>query len=175
MMTIDHSATTEIDWESFSRSSSTVETEIELAQSPSVVFAYVTTPALWHTWHPATAQVRGVPMRPLRAGETMLEVIAMMGMRHEALWTVLACAPPQRWEIVTDTPRGSARISYLLTPTPGGCRFHRTLAFRSKGWPWRWFDATLTRAVLVRQSARALRNLAAVLARSEGPHRYCER
>lgn len=142
-----------------------VETQIEIVRSPQQVFDYVSTPALWHTWHPATVEVRNVPNRPLTTGETMLELIAVAGRRDEALWTVLACAPPQRWEIATDTANGAAHIVYRITPTAVGCRFHRTLEFRSKHWPWRMLDSTLMRWVLVRQSSRALVQLKQVLER----------
>ncbi len=140
-----------------------VETQLEIDRPPRQVFAYVTTPALWHTWHPATVEVRNVPNRPLVAGETMLEVIAVIGRREEALWTVHACSAPQFWEIATDTRSGAAHIVYRITPTALGCRFHRILGFRSRQWPWRSLDSTLTRWILVRQSARALRNLKRVM------------
>jgi hypothetical protein len=140
-----------------------VETEIDIDRPLHAVFAYVTTPALWHTWHPATLEVRGVPNRPLIKGETALELIAFAGRRTQALWTVLACTAPRRWEIVADTDDGSARITYRIDRTDTGVRFHRTLEFRSKRWPWRALDSTLTRWLLERQSARALRNLKEVL------------
>lgn len=140
-----------------------IETQVEIDRPPDVVFNYASTPALWHTWHPATIEVRNVPKRPLTTGETMLELIAVAGRRDEALWTVLACVAPRRWEIGTDTANGTARIVYQLTPTANGCRFHRTLEFRSKRWPWRMLDPTLTRWILERQSARALRNLKQVI------------
>lgn len=140
-----------------------VESEIEIGCPPQRVFDYVTTPALWHTWHPATVAVRNVPSRPLVTGETMLEVIAVAGRRTEALWTVGTCVPPALWGIATDTDDGAARIVYRITPTPIGSRFHRTLDFRSKRWPWRALDSTLTRWILERQSSRALRNLGRVL------------
>ena len=140
-------------------------TEIDIARPVAEVFAYVTTPALWHTWHPATVSVRDVPDRPLVLGETMRELIAVAGRRSEALWTVCACDAPSRWEISTDTPRGAAHIVYRLIAIEGGCRFQRTLDFRSKQQPWRALDSTFTRWVLVRQSARALANLKAVLER----------
>jgi uncharacterized protein YndB with AHSA1/START domain len=142
-----------------------VETEIEIGRPPQQVFDYVSTPALWHTWHPATVEVRNVPSRPLTTGETMLEVIAMAGRRDEALWIVRACTPPQLWEIATETPNGAAHIVYRITPTATGCRFHRSLEFRSKRWPWRLLDSTLTSWILVRQSSRALRNLKQVMER----------
>lgn len=142
-----------------------VETQIDIDQPPQAVFDYVTTPALWKTWHPATAEVRNVPNRPLSTGETALELIAVAGRRDQALWTVKLCTPPQRWEIVTDTDNGSAHIVYQIVPIAGGSRFQRTLAFRSKHWPWRALDSTLTRWILERQSARALRQLKDVLER----------
>ena len=140
-----------------------VETQLEIDRPPQQVFAYVTTPALWHTWHPATVEVRNVPSRPLVAGETMLEVIAVLGRREEALWTVQACSAPHLWEIATDTPSGAAHIDYRITATARGCRFHRVLEFRSRQWPRRSLDSTLTRWILVRQSAQALRNLKRVM------------
>lgn len=142
-----------------------IETEIEISRPPRQVFDYASTPALWHTWHPATVEVRNVPNRPLTTGETMLEVIAVAGRRDQALWTVTASTPPQLWEIATDTPNGIAHIAYRITPTSSGCRFHRTLAFRSKRWPWRMLDSTLMRWILERQSTRALLQLKQVLER----------
>jgi uncharacterized protein YndB with AHSA1/START domain len=142
-----------------------VETAIQIERPPQTVFDYVTTPALWHTWHPATAAVRDVPERPLVEGETVVEIIAMAGRTDEALWTVVACEAPGRWEFETDTRKGSARIVYRIDATPTGCRFHRTLDFRSKGRLWRMLDSTLTRFFLMRQSSRALRQLKQVLER----------
>jgi uncharacterized protein YndB with AHSA1/START domain len=140
-----------------------VESEIVIDRPPQLVFDYVTTPALWHNWHPATVRVRGVPNRPLTVGETMIETIGVAGRRDEAQWIVQACSPPQLWQIATDTDNGAAHIVYRITATDIGCRFHRTLEFRSKRWPWRALDSTLTRWILERQSSRALRNLKKVI------------
>ena len=137
----------------------TIHSAIDIARAPAEAFAFVTSPALWHRWHPATRSVREVPNRPLVAGETMLESIRAAGRSFDALWTVLACDAPSRWVIATDTPHGVARITYRIGATARGCRFERTLEFRSKGRPWCWLDGTLTRWILVRQSAQALRNL----------------
>jgi uncharacterized protein YndB with AHSA1/START domain len=141
-----------------------IDTEIAIDRSPAHVFAYATTPALWQTWHPATVAVRNVPDRPLVVGETAREVIDMAGRSDEALWTVTQCEPPRLWQIATETAKGVARITYQVDARGDGCLFRRTLEFRSKGWPWPLFDATLTRLFLVVQSRRALRNLQRVLA-----------
>jgi hypothetical protein len=142
-----------------------IETEIDIDRRPEVVFDYVSTPALWSTWHPATVAVLGAPERPLTEGETALELIAVAGRREQALWTVTVCTAPQRWEIITDTDNGSAHIVYRIIPVASGCRFQRALEYRSKRWPWRALDSTLTRWILERQSTRALRQLKALLER----------
>ena len=140
-----------------------IVTSARIARAQRDVFDYVTTPALWPAWHPATVAVREVPERPLGRGETVIETIAVAGRRSDALWTVIDCAPPARWEIATNAPEGSARIVYRVEAAEGGTLFERTLEFRSARLPWRWLDSTLLRWVLVRQSARALANLRTVL------------
>jgi uncharacterized protein YndB with AHSA1/START domain len=159
----------ENEWQTFSLHCIRIDTEIDINRPHQEVFDYVTTPALWRTWHPATVEVRDVPNRPLVTGETMLELIAVAGRRDQALWTVTACSPPRSWEIATDTKNGAAHITYTIMPTNSGCRFHRTLEFRSKHWPWRLLDSTLMRWILVRQSARALRNIKTVLEKNQRP------
>ena len=145
-----------------------VQSEIEIRRVPRQVFDYITTPALWHTWHPATVEVQGVPERPLTTGETALEIISVLGRRDRATWTVTRCVTPELWEIRTETANGVARIEYRIAAVPNGSSFHRTLEFRSRRMPWRLLDSTFTRWVLRRQSARALRNLKRVLERSGG-------
>jgi hypothetical protein len=140
-----------------------VESATSIAVAPQRLFDYVTTPALWHTWHPATVAVRGAPPRPLTVGERALELIAVGRRRDEAEWLVRECQAPHLWEISTETANGVARIVYRVTATAAGCHFHRTLEFRSKRWPWRALDGTVTRYLLVRQSARALANLKRLL------------
>ena len=147
----------------FQREAVRIESAITIARSPYAVFDYVTTPSLWHTWHPATLGVDDVEPRPLTTGETTREKIAVAWRRRDAVWTVLGSHRPDVWEIGTDTADGSAHIVYRLSADGAGCRFHRTLDFRSKGWTWRALDASVTRWILDRQSASALRNLQAVM------------
>ena len=154
---------TALDAAAFVQRSVRLDTEIDIHRAPDQVFAFVTTPALWRQWHPATRSVRDVPDRPMVKGETIVEHIAFMGRSSEARWTVLVCDAPLRWEIGTDTAAGTAHIVYRVTATSTGCRFYRTLNFRSKQPLWRMLDSTLTRWILQRQSARALANLKAVL------------
>ena len=137
---------------------------IEIERPAGRVFDFVSTPALWHRWHPATRSVREVPERPLTRGEHMVEQIAAAGRHFDARWVVEVCEAPAVWVISTDTPRGGARKRYRITPLgASACRFERSLDFHSKGWFWRALDGSVTRWVLMRQSARALRNLKRVL------------
>lgn len=141
-----------------------IVTEVQLPCDAATAFDLVTNPMQWARWHPATAAVRGVENRPLRLGESVIETIAAGGRRFDATWTVLACEPPRRWVIATASAPGDARIAYELQPEAGGCRFVRTLRFRSHAAPWRWLDRNLTRWLLARQSRRALANLRRLLA-----------
>jgi uncharacterized protein YndB with AHSA1/START domain len=100
-----------------------VVTAVQIACTPERAFAYATNASLWHTWHPATAQVRDVNARPLGAGETIHESIVAIGQKFDALWTVLACEAPHLWVIATRTERGSARIVYRVLPHALGCEF----------------------------------------------------
>jgi hypothetical protein len=145
-----------------------IESEIDLPGSCASVHGYITTPARWHEWHPATRSVEPLPDRPLVTGETMTEHISAGGHRFSTTWEVLACDSPRLWVIATYTPKGIARIVYRLdsiTLPNGqpGTRFHRTLVCRSLQWPWYWLDSLVMRPVLTKQSAQALRNLQQVL------------
>jgi Polyketide cyclase / dehydrase and lipid transport len=139
---------------------------VALPVQPDVAFTFVTNAARWSRWHPATRSVSGVPDRPLVLGETVREAIAVGARRFEAVWTVRVCEPPSCWVIDTRTARGDARIEYQLAPDGSGCRFTRTLWFRSRALPWKWLDGTLMRWVLARNSAAALARLQVVLATS---------
>jgi hypothetical protein len=136
-----------------------INTEIEIHCPRQEVFDYVTTAALWHTWHPATAEVRHAPARPLVTGDTVLEYIEVYGRRDQVLWTVVSCDAPEHWGIEADAQTGTASISYWFETNGRGSYFHRTLRFRSKKLLSHLFDATLVRVLLERQSARALCNL----------------
>lgn len=142
----------------------TIESFVLIRRPARAVFEFVTNASLWHFWHPATASVSATPLRPLGVGERVTESIRAGAWGFPATWTVLACEPAALWVIATDTPQGDARIVYELRADGGTLtRFFRTLSYRSSRWPWTMFDANLTRALLLRQSERALANLKRVL------------
>lgn len=140
-----------------------IDSEITLTAPEVDVFDFVTTPAFWSMWHPATQAVIETPERPLLYGETAIEQIRVGGREFIAEWTVIACEAPHLWSIATDTAEGEARITYRLAPSGSGTRFVRTLAYRSRKVPQRWFDNSIVRWVLTRQSKKALTNLKRVL------------
>ena len=141
-----------------------IESFVLIRRPAGAVFEFVTNASLWHYWHPATASVSDTPPRPLVAGDQVTESIRAGGRRFSARWTVLACEPPALWVIATATAQGESRIVYELRSDHGDLtRFFRTLAYRSRNWPWTMFDHNLTRSVLLRQSERALANLKRVL------------
>lgn len=140
----------------------TIESFVLIHRPAAAVFEFVTNAALWHYWHPATVATLA-PTRPLQQGEQAVETIRAGRRRFDATWTVLACEPPQLWVIATATDYGDARIVYELRDDGAMTRFFRTLAYRSRRWPWTWLDGNLTRRALLQQSETALANLKRVL------------
>jgi hypothetical protein len=143
----------------------TIDTAVLIRRSIDAVFNFATNASLWTAWHPATAAVTATARRPLVQGETVIEAIRVGALRFQATWTVLACESPSRWVIATTARQGDARIVYELfaDDAAGPTRFVRTLAYRSRRWPWSALDRTLTRRVLEQQSDRAVENLKRVL------------
>lgn len=139
-----------------------IESFVLIHRPAAAVFEFVTNAALWHYWHPATVATLA-PSRPLLAGEQATETIRVGRRRFDATWNVLACEPARLWVIATTTDDGDARIVYELHDEGAMTRFFRTLAYRSRRWPWSWLDGNFTRRALVQQSEKALANLKRVL------------
>jgi uncharacterized protein YndB with AHSA1/START domain len=140
-----------------------IESFVLIGRPAAEIFEFVTNASLWHHWHPATESVQAAS-RPLRVGDQATEAIRAGRRRFSATWTVLACEPPALWVISASPPDGDARIVYELRSDGGELtRFFRTLAYRSRRWPWTMFDRNLIRSTLTKQSERALANLKRVL------------
>jgi Polyketide cyclase / dehydrase and lipid transport len=141
-----------------------IESFALIGRPAEAVFEFVTNASLWYHWHPATAAVTATASRPLRQGEQATESIRAGRRIFSATWTVLACDPAALWVIASSPPQGDARIVYELRSDGAALtRFFRTLAYRSRHWPWTMFDGNLTRSALTKQSDRALANLKRVL------------
>lgn len=140
-----------------------IDRAIDLAAPPVDVFDFVTTPAFWTLWRPATQEVFDPTDHPLLYGEIVTEIMSVARRRCTAEWSVIASEPPHLWSMATDTPAGEARITYRLAPCPRGTRLIRTVAYRCHRAPIRWLDNTLLRWILTRHTERALNNLKKIL------------
>ena len=142
-----------------------IESFVLIGRPAEKVFEFVTNASLWHHWHPATASVTATSPRPLRQGEQVTESIRAGSRRtFSATWIVLAGEPPHLWVIAASPPEGDARIAYELRADGDALtRFFRTLAYRSRRWPWTMLDSNLSRSILTRQSEHAMANLKRVL------------
>lgn len=141
---------------------------VDIDVAPADVWRYACNASRWHEWHPATRKVDALPDRPLRAGERIVEHIAVGSRKFDATWQVLQSDPGQLWVIATDTPGGIARIVYRLRPIGNSAtRFERTLACRTRSPLTHWFDRWSLPRVLGPQSRDAL---AALKLRLEAAH-----
>lgn len=63
------------------------------------VFQFVTTPANWPKWHPASVGVEGAVDHSGKPGERMIEKIRLGPFKAEIHWEVIESQKPQRWLI----------------------------------------------------------------------------
>src|SRR5438128_2594457 len=101
-------------------------TAVEIGRPIERVFDFVTTPANWPRWHPASLRVLGPADHPLLVGEQVTEEFRVAGQAGSAVWTVRERQAPLRWVIEGASENGSrATITYTLTPQDGGTHFRR--------------------------------------------------
>jgi len=132
------------------------------------VFDYVTTPAKWVEWHPATVSISGEVDHPARVGEGFVEKIRFGVFRGEIDWVVVEQAPPHRWMfegkirafLAKETP---ALITYQLFQREEGTLFQRDLVYTAPNRFSSFLDRLFMRRHNERESAEALEKLKAVL------------
>ena len=61
---------------------------VDIQRPIGVVFDFVTTPANWPAWHPASRAVRGAADYPLLAGEQVTEEFVAAGKQESCVWHV---------------------------------------------------------------------------------------
>ncbi|MFK0375204.1 SRPBCC family protein [Pandoraea sp. NPDC090278] len=105
---------------------------VTLRAPPQDVYNYVTTPANWPKWHPASLAVQGMTDHPLTVGEEVAEEFRLAG-RHGILhWKVVEAKPPFEWRIEGEVNRRpSGAVRYTLTPDGTGTRFKRDFMYRT--------------------------------------------
>lgn len=144
-----------------------MENEIGIARPVDAVYDYVTVPARWHEWHPASERASDSP-HALRKGDRFIESASMrplgplpIVLRRQLEYTVTECSPPHLWEVLGESASITVRIRYELEPRDGTL-FRRRLTYRVNGW-LRLFEPFLVRPKMRRQSIQALQNLKRLL------------
>ncbi len=115
----------------FERQTHVVNT-VTLRAPPQAVYDFVTTPANWPKWHPASLSVQGMTDHPLKVGEEVAEEFRLAG-RHGILhWTVVEANPPYEWRIEGEVNRRpSGEVRYRISPDGTGTRFERDFVYRT--------------------------------------------
>ena len=140
--------------------------EIDIHRPIGVVFDYITTPANWPVWHPASRAVRGAVDHSLLIGEQVTEEFVAGGRQGSCVWQVAQREAPRLWTITTSTPQVRADITYRLTAQGESTLFERELIYTTSG-IWLWIlDFLLMRWRMNRESRIALERLKAQLERS---------
>lgn len=108
-----------------------VTTESDIQRPIEAVFAFVTTPAYWPSWHPSSLGVSGATDHSLEVGERVTEDYLVAGQRGRTEWLVTEREAPHRWVITTVTEESHTEgcVTYTLTPTDAGTHFTREFAY----------------------------------------------
>ncbi|VVD96416.1 polyketide cyclase [Pandoraea terrigena] len=115
----------------FERQTHIVNT-VTLHAPPPVVYDYVTTPANWPKWHPASLAVQGATDHSLAVGEKVAEEFRLAGRHGIIHWKVTEAKPPREWRIEGQmNRRPSGEVRYRLTPDGTGTRFERDVTYRT--------------------------------------------
>jgi uncharacterized protein YndB with AHSA1/START domain len=131
------------------------------------VYAYVTTPANWPKWHPASRSVSPGADHSLEVGEQVSEDFETAGRRGRAVWTVREREPPHRWVVHgSGETGGDVVITYRFTAEQGGTRFERELTYRMPNLTLVLLDFLRIRRRMAAESAEALRRLKLLLERA---------
>jgi uncharacterized protein YndB with AHSA1/START domain len=123
------------------------------------VFDYVTTPANWPAWHPASRAVSGSVDHSLLIGEQVTEEFVAGGRHGSCVWQVTQREMPYLWTITTFTPQVQAEITYRLKAHGEQTFFEREFTDATSG-IWFWIlDFFLMRRRMHRESRIALEQL----------------
>jgi uncharacterized protein YndB with AHSA1/START domain len=135
---------------------------VSLAPPPEAVFAFVTNPGRWHTWHPNTRDVDASADHPLGLGEQVVERIRIGPFRGVVTWEVTGHQPARRWTLLGQgAPGFASELEYTLSPEGAGTHFQRVVKVTWPGW---YLLGGLTTRRLAGDAAAALENLRRTLA-----------
>jgi uncharacterized protein YndB with AHSA1/START domain len=137
---------------------------IQIRQPIEPVFDFITTPANWPQWHPASVSVGGNADHSLLPAEAVTENISVAGRRGQVTWLVRERSAPHRWVIDgTGKDGGRATITYTLTRHPAGTNFERELVYTMPNPLLAVLDWLIIRSRMKADSAEALRSLKRLL------------
>jgi uncharacterized protein YndB with AHSA1/START domain len=136
---------------------------IQIRQPIEQVFDFITTPANWPQWHPASLSVSGNADHSLLQGEAVTEDISVAGRCGQVTWSVRERSAPRRWLIDGKGKDGHATITYTLTPHPGGTNFERELVYTMPNALLTVLDWLIIRSRMKADSAEALQRLKRML------------
>jgi uncharacterized protein YndB with AHSA1/START domain len=137
---------------------------VQIRQPIEQVFDFITTPANWPRWHPASVRVSENADHPLLPGEEVTEDISVAGRRGQVTWLVRERNAPRRWVIDgIGKDGGGATITYTLTPHSDGTTFERELVYTMPNPLLSVLDCLIIRRRMRADSAEALRRLKQLL------------
>ncbi len=136
-----------------------IVTTVTIRRPIALVFDYVTTPANWPAWHPASRSVSGEAGHSLGPGEEVVEDFVVAGRPGRATWRVTGCDAPTLWSIEAANAEGQASITYRLAERGEETVFVRDLAY-TVATPWL---AVLDVVLMRRESQSAVRRLKQIL------------
>jgi uncharacterized protein YndB with AHSA1/START domain len=141
-----------------------IANSIVIARPPDAVFAYVTTPANWPKWHPASLAVSGATDHSLVPGEQVTEDFIVAGRKGRVAWTALKRDAPREWIIEGDVDgRKVGVITYTLTPVAEGTRFEREFIYGSPNLLFAALNRISVRTQVEAESTQAVQNLKRLL------------
>jgi len=133
---------------------------IQIRQPIEQVFDFITTPANWPQWHPASVSVGGNADHSLLPGEEVTENISVAGHQGQVSWVVRERSKPHRWIIDgTGKDGGRATITYTLTENSDGTHFDRELIYTMPNTLLAVLDWLIIRSRMKANSDEALRRL----------------
>jgi uncharacterized protein YndB with AHSA1/START domain len=137
---------------------------IQISQPIEQVFDFITTPANWPQWHPASISVSTNADHPLLQGEKVTEDISVAGRHGQVTWLVRERSAPRRWVVDGNGKTGGrATITYTLTPHPDGTNFERELVYAMPNALLAVLDWLIIRSRMRADSAQALQRLKRLL------------
>jgi uncharacterized protein YndB with AHSA1/START domain len=140
-----------------------IVTTIRIQCPIEAVFDYVTTPANWLAWHPASRSVTGTTDHSLMVGDAVTEEFIAAGRHGSATWRVTRREAPYLWVIEMVTPGGRATIAYRLKTEADETVFERDLTYATSTLWLTFLDLLVIRRRMERESRVALQRLKAIL------------